>query len=241
LPEPEGPNRFERFRSLSTTAEAAPEIRRPQPSARETEAPFAPDEHSALPEPEGPVGSVCPAIHAVARRPRRFRRAPHPAPRRPKPPWLETTLSTPPRSEDLAGSDRAARPSALRRPHQVPRRSEDPFGLRGCPKTSLEMGRVSVPAEIRRARRVGTQLTPLGLPEGILGSPAGALLSEAEAPSIRAPPFVPSEAIAPSETSVLFWDRSPFRAGATLSEAGSFFRTERAVEMAPRASSPSGV
>jgi hypothetical protein len=86
-PEPEGSSRFERSHSLPVGAEAPPEIRRPQPSARETEAPFTPDEPFDPPEPEGSFVSAGPAFHVATRRPFRFRRAP-----RLTPPATEVTV-----------------------------------------------------------------------------------------------------------------------------------------------------
>jgi hypothetical protein len=50
----------------------------------------------------------------------------------------------------------------------------------------------------------------------------------------------PSEVSSPSEPCLPSGDRSPFRSGAALPKP-CLSRTERAVEMTPRASSPSGV
>jgi hypothetical protein len=129
----------------------------------------------------------------VTRRPRRFRRAPHPVPPVPKQRWLEMTLSASLRSEEHIASDRAARPSTVRRPPRVRHRSEDPLGLRRHPKTPPEMGRVSAPAGIRRHRRNRTQPAPRRSPKAppvhqlALSSPRPKprrFLSGPEAPSI---------------------------------------------------------
>jgi hypothetical protein len=119
--------------------------------------------------------------------------------------------------------------------------------------------------ETRLARRLGPKASSVYQPA--LSSPGPKprrFLSGAEAPSNRAPPFAPFEVgslrsarslrgpkpsqfprfpsgtVNPSVPRHRFGDRSPFRSCAALSSR-SLIQTERAVEMAPRASSPSGV
>jgi hypothetical protein len=165
---------------------------------------------------------------------------PIPHHRIPKQQWLETTRPAPLRSEDRADSVRAALPSAVRRPPPVPPGSEDPLGHRRHPKMPSKWGRASFPSGVRRHRRFGTRSVRFRDPRAVsairpaLSSPRPKphrfehLRSLFEKPGFRSARAFPSEAEASSVPARSFRSRS-------------LFRTERAVEMAPRASSPSGV
>jgi hypothetical protein len=215
-PAPEGPVRIERFHSLPVEAEAPPEIRRPQPSTTGAEAPLAPDERSVPPRSEDPVGSVRPASHAAVRRPRRSRRAPHPGP-----PSTEATVAR----DDPLGA------AAIRRPRRLrsgcpsfgrPKTTSGPSRIRRSARASatsedaVEVGQGVPPLRRPKTPSVRDPAGPLPRPEGRFGDPTGALLSAAEAASIRAPPFAPQKAVTEVSPRFPFRDRSPFRSGAAL-------------------------
>jgi hypothetical protein len=164
---------------------------------------------------------------------------------------------SPSRSTEYLSNDGSRRPAQLLR---NPKTAPKPVRL------PAEADRVSAPTELRRARRSQDPAGCPSKPESSVGLPAGALCARAEAPPFRAPPFAPSETRRPSGSRLPFEDRSPLRSDATRpssrwhlpslafvsgTEAPStptrpirnrcLTRTERAVEMAPRASSPTGV
>jgi hypothetical protein len=190
-PRSEDPGWFGRFHSLPGEAEASPKIRRPQPSASEAEAPFAPDE---LPSPSGsedPSGSVRPAFHNVTRRPRRFRRAPHLAP-----PSTEATVARddPRDSRSIRRSHRlrSGCPSRVRSEDRpgAPPRSRDSLGHLRDPKITSAPPSASGAASsldgLRRSRRAPPQsedpfglrrcqMTSLPMPNDLAGEGQGVL------------------------------------------------------------------
>jgi hypothetical protein len=150
--------------------------------------------------------------------------------------------------------DRTAR-SPVRSP-KTPGGSSDPTRTPSWPKPRREYeGRSSICARPKpRAHRTSRPI--LGVPEGSLrlGRPHQ---SRSDPKAVSRPAYAPSRSIETKETMVLagallsgtevpsiaLGDRSPFESSssARLSRNRSSAPSERAVEMAPRASSPSGV